>query len=230
MAPKSVGKSIPDVDRLGAIKFLPAFVLGPLVWSMICAPAAHFIYKNGNTELFEKNIARMVDNEQGYTLLAAVLFNLVVVWVNSYPMLYKSMVMRFSSGNLRANMQIYKAAGGSAESPYVILETSGPVGKYNRANRSLTHLVENSIPVALFIPLCGSIFPLPTLQLTAAFGLGRVLHQIGYASIGYGAHAPGFVLAEFAKFTMQMLCVLAADKSLALGWFQAAAIALKMEL
>ena len=35
--------------------------------------------------------------------------------INNYPMLYKSMIMRFSSGNLRANMQIYKQHGGEVK-------------------------------------------------------------------------------------------------------------------
>ena len=67
---------------------------------------------------------------------------------------------------LRANMQIYKPATPlklDPPEPFVVLETVGPVGSYNRANRSLTHFTENSIPVALFILLCGGVFPLPTL-------------------------------------------------------------------
>jgi len=215
---------------MGAVKFFPAFVLSPIVMSAIGGAIAWWFYANGNKELFDRNIARLAETEQGYTYLAAALFNLAVSWVNSYPMFYKSMVMRFLSGNLRANMAIYKQTGKAAADGYVVLETAGPVGSYNRANRSLTHMVENSIPVALFLPLCGAVFPFPTLVLTAVFGLGRVLHQIGYASIGYGAHGPGFALADVAKFAMQMLCVLAADKSLGLGWFAGAASALKMEL
>ena len=50
------------------------------------------------------------------------------------------------------------------------------------------------------ILLSGSIFPFPTLVLTSVFGAGRILHQFGYATIGYGAHAPGFVLASVATF------------------------------
>lgn len=46
--------------------------------------------------------------------------------------------MRLSSGNLRANMMIYKQLG-SKDGQYVVLETEGPVGCYNRANRSLFH-------------------------------------------------------------------------------------------
>merc|ERR1719350_1958304 len=129
-------------------------------------------------------------------------------------MLYKTMVMRFGSGNLRANMMIYKTAGADATAPYVILETEGPVGAYNRANRSLTHLIENSLPVILCVLLAGRVFALPTLALTAVFAAGRILHQIGYASIGYGAHAPGFFLAMLSTGVLEGLCLLVAAKNL----------------
>ena len=49
------------------------------------------------------------------------------------------------------------------------------------------------------------------------------MHQIGYASIGYGAHAPGFAVALAALSTLMMLCVLAADKSLGYGLYDGAA-------
>jgi len=220
-------KAIPEVDNFGRLKFLPAFVLGPVVSAALGGAAAWYLYSTGNTELFDRNIARLAETEQGYTHLAAALFSFIVDWINTYPMFYKTMVMRFTSGNLRANMQIYKRAGKDAnEDGYVVLETSGPVGSYNRANRSLTHFVENSIPMALFIPLCGAVFPFPTFLLTALFGFGRIMHQIGYASIGYGGHGIGFAIASLAKATMQMLCVLAADKSMQLGWAAQAVTAL----
>ncbi len=215
-------RGIPPVDALGFLKFLPVFFLGPLITSAIGSAIAWRIYTRGNTELYDKNMAKLTEGELGYTLAAAAVFNLAVAWVNGYPMLYKTKIMRFTSGNLRANMQIYKQYGQDAGSGYVLLETQGPVGSYNRANRSLTHLVENSIPVAVLLVLCGSVFPFPTLVLTALFGVGRVLHQIGYATIGYGGHGLGFALAEVGRFAMQGLCLLAADRSLGLGAHEAA--------
>ena len=80
-----------------------------------------------------------VQGEQGYLYAAAAVFGLMVSWVNQYPMLYKHKVMRLSSGNLRANMMIYKELGAKGDAPYIGLETDGPVGCYNRANRSLFH-------------------------------------------------------------------------------------------
>jgi len=219
---ESAELGIPPVDALGFLKFLPAFVLGPVITSAIGSTIAWRIYTRGNTEIYDRNIAKLAENDLGYTLLAAAVFNLAVVWVNNFPMLYKTKIMRFTSGNLRANMQIYKQHGKNAASGYVLLETQGLVGSYNRANRSLTHMVENSIPVAVFLVLCGTVFPFPTLVLTALFGFGRILHQFGYAAVGYGGHGLGFALAEVGRFTMQGLCLLAADRSLGLGAHEAA--------
>ena len=199
-----VEKGMPEVDALGWLKFVVPFLLTPVVFSAIGGAIAWYIYTHGNTTLYDRNILRLSETEQGWTYLAAAVFNLVVYWVNNYPMLYKSMVMRFSSGNLRANMQIYKQYSQQPDAGYVLLETQGPVGAYNRANRSLAHFVENSIPMALFVVLCGAVFPFPTLIATCVFGGGRVLHQVGYATIGYGAHTPGFTIAVTAQFTLQM--------------------------
>ena len=77
--------------------------------------------------------------EHGYLYAAAAVFGVMVSWVNQFPMLYKHKVMRLNSGNLRANMMIYKELGAKEDAPYVGLETQGPVGCYNRANRSLFH-------------------------------------------------------------------------------------------
>ena len=168
-------------------------------------------------------IAKLVDGEQGWTHLAAAVLALVTGWINTYPMMYKHMIMRTTSGNLRANMMIYKQSGVDAsKSGYVLLETQGPVGSYNRANRSLTHFVENSIPMALLIVLCGDVFPFPTFVLTVLFAIGRMLHQSAYAAIGYGAHGLGFAISDCSKMAATMLCVFAADKSLGLGWHDAA--------
>eukprot|EP00928_Gymnodinium_smaydae_P031289 TRINITY_DN23003_c0_g2_i1.p1 TRINITY_DN23003_c0_g2~~TRINITY_DN23003_c0_g2_i1.p1 ORF type:complete len:234 (+),score=47.74 TRINITY_DN23003_c0_g2_i1:69-770(+) len=209
----SVQDGVPEIDSLGFIKFLPAFVITCALPRVVGLFAARWIYKNGKTALYDKNIAGLAEDE-GYVYAAAAIFGLMITWINNYPMLYKSMVMRFGSGNLRANMMIYKEAGSDEKAPYVVLETEGPVGSYNRANRSLTHLVENSLQVVLAVVLAGRIFALPTFFLTAIFAVGRVFHQVGYASIGYGAHAPGFLLASLSTAALEGLCMIVAAKNL----------------
>ena len=197
-------------------------IIGQAILDMIVGYAiACRVYTQGNTALFDKNIVKLAEGELGYTLIAAAVFNLTVHWINNYPMIYKSMIMSLNGGNLRANMQIYKQSGKDASSGYVVLETEGAIGSYNRANRSLTHMVENSIPMAVMLVLCGSVFPFPTLALTGLFGVGRVMHQVGYATVGYGGHGLGFVISQIARCSMQGLCLLAADRSLNLGVHQA---------
>ena len=197
-------------------------IIGQAILDMIVGYAiACRVYTQGNTALFDKNIVKLAEGELGYTLIAAAVFNLTVHWVNNYPVIYKSMIMSLKGGNLRANMQIYKQSGKDASSGYVVLETEGAIGSYNRANRSLTHMVENSIPMAVMLVLCGSVFPFPTLALTGLFGVGRMMHQVGYATVGYGGHGLGFVISQIARCSMQGLCLLAADRSLNLGVHQA---------
>lgn len=209
---------VPSIDSWGFIKFLPAFVLTCCFPRVLGAFAARWIYNNGKTSLYAKNIAGLAEDE-GYLFVAAVIFGLVVTWINNYPMLYKTMVMRFGSGNLRANMMIYKTAGSDSTAPYIVLDTEGPVGAYNRANRSLTHFTENALPVVLCILLAGRVFAMPTLILTAVFAVGRILHQVGYASIGYGAHTPGFVLAMLSTSVLEGLCIIVAAKNLGYNSF-----------
>ena len=197
-------------------------IIGQAILDMIVGYAiACRVYTQGNTALFDKNIVKLAEGELGYTLIAAAVFNLTVHWINNYPMIYKSMIMSLKGGNLRANMQIYKPFDKDASCGYVVLETEGAIGSYNRANRSLTHMVENSIPMAVMLVLCGSVFPFPTLALTGLFGVGRVMHQVGYATVGYGGHGLGFVISQIARGSMQGLCLLAADRSLNLGVHQA---------
>merc|ERR1719473_1741107 len=113
-------------------------------------------------------------------------------------------------------MMIYKEAGN--KDSVVILETEGGVGAYNRANRSLTHFIENSLPVILCLALAGNIFPFPSFVLAAVFTGGRILHQLGYASPkGYGAHAPGFLLAFIATMALEGLCLFVALSNLGVG-------------
>lgn len=64
----------------------------------------------------------------------------LMAWVNLYPTVLKARIMK--GGNPRANMYIYKVFG--PQEYLVFLEEEGDIGRYNRANRSLHHLIEYS--------------------------------------------------------------------------------------
>ena len=126
-----------------------------------------------------------------------------------YPMIWKSQVMRGKSGNLRANMYLFKATGDGASPNAVVMDTDGVAGSYNRANRSMHHFGEN-VPAFLATAFVASpIWPVPVFCLTVIYAIGRVMHQVGYSNKGYGGHGAGFGLATLAQLTLTGFCFLA---------------------
>ena len=119
---------------------------------------------------------------------------MLVFFQNTFPTQYKARVMRGKSGNLRANMFIYKhAAEGNSESA-IVYDEAGDVGLYNRSNRALYHFIENSSPMILSIILASFVYAVPIFVLTMIYVVGRIIYSIGYTSKGYGGHVPGFIL------------------------------------
>lgn len=129
-------------------------------------------------------------SDQQYVLLSVWFFNLALNIVNMWPMVYKAAIMK--GGNIRANMYIYKVA--EEDGKTVVLDEEGDVGIYNRANRSLHHMVENSIGFCAAAILAGAYYPKPVFGLSVIFAIARVMHQCGYTT-GYGGHGIGFALA-----------------------------------
>ena len=143
-----------------------------------------------------------------------IVFNLTVQWMNNYPMRYKEQVMEGGAHNLRANMFVYRLATEDPnESSAVVLQEDGDLGKYNRANRSTYHFLENCMGFLSSLPILGFIFLKPTIALVFLFCAGRILHQIGYTIKGYGGHVIGFVLALFAQLTVIGLLIVACTKT-----------------
>ena len=170
------------------------------------------IYKYGSTAAYDKKIAAAVAHDGHWIYLAVVVFGRLVALINTYPMSWKGKVMRMKSGNLRSNMYIYKQVGDKAADNAVVLEDGGDVGGYNRANRSLHHMVETFGVLVVGLALAGAVFPFPVFVLTCLFAVGRVMHQVGYTT-GYGSHGLGFMVANMiALNALEGLCLLVALK------------------
>mmetsp|Transcript_6862 Transcript_6862/g.22795 ORF Transcript_6862/g.22795 Transcript_6862/m.22795 type:complete len:221 (+) Transcript_6862:186-848(+) len=195
----------------GEAKARMAITMFSVVPAVIGASGAYAIYAFGS---YAGKIAVLKDGDLGYLYLAGWLYGRVVGFLNKYPMVAKARVVRGDSGNLRANMQIYKQIGEKAMPNAIVLETDGDVGAYNRANRSLQHFVETTPDFIVALGLAGYVFPKPTLALTALFGLGRFLHMTGYQK-GYGKHAPGFAIASLTSEILGGLVLVAAVASFA---------------
>lgn len=190
-------------------KFVGVFMVGSPAIGFALALAIHALVPNHS---YEKKLAIVQEYELQYLYLGAFLIVRTVMFVNLFPMIFKGRIMRGNSGNLRANMYIYKVAGPSSEPPkMVVLDDGGDVGSYNRANRSLTHMVENMPSALLALLLAGAMYPKAILGLCACFGAGRVMHAVGYTK-GYGSHGAGFGLASLSAFAAEGLLLVTVFK------------------
>eukprot|EP00242_Pyramimonas_sp_CCMP2087_P003729 CAMPEP_0198212460 /NCGR_PEP_ID=MMETSP1445-20131203/26160_1 /TAXON_ID=36898 /ORGANISM="Pyramimonas sp., Strain CCMP2087" /LENGTH=219 /DNA_ID=CAMNT_0043886909 /DNA_START=132 /DNA_END=791 /DNA_ORIENTATION=+ len=180
---------------------------------LIGSGIAFAIYTFGDTAAYTKKIALVTQFEMHYAYLAAFIFSRMVNFINVYPMIWKSRVMKMKSGNLRANMSIFREYNSDK---VVVLDDGPDTGRYNRANRSLTHLTENGMGLCVGMLLACFCFPFPTLVLICAFAVGRLSHQIGYSNYGYGAHGAGFGIATVAAVTLDGLLLGVAMKGFGL--------------
>ncbi|CAJ1423117.1 unnamed protein product [Effrenium voratum] len=198
-------------------EFNPGAAIGMLVGftvipRLIGIGVAFAIFNWGSTAKYQAHLARVGDSTYAYLYFAVVLFSVMVGFINLFPTYFKSKIMKFDAGNLRANPFVFHVNDSSNKT--VVLQEEGAVGEYNRANRSLQHFGENSAGAMMCMIFAGFIFPFPVAVLTIILVFGRIFHQIGYATGGYGKHAPGFMLASIASVTMEGLVLVAGIKLL----------------
>jgi hypothetical protein len=204
-------RGLPIMDKKsngGSIKTI-VLVLGAT--TLISAGAAYSIhYYFVDSTVFDKKIDLIKSQECQWIYASAWIFSKLVQSLNMIPMAFKSKIMTEKSGNLRANMILYRSLNKKDES-LIGMETEGAVGEYNRANRSLHHFVESSAGFLLGFALAAYAFPKPAFCAMSAFCAGRFLHQLGYSK-GYGSHGAGFVLSMIASTTIDGLNLFVAGK------------------
>lgn len=217
-APKSphAKEGLPKIDKSKKVdgsKFL--FMVAPL---MVVVPAtlgvamAFTIFTFGDTAKYESRMALVAEWDMHYAYMAAAVVGMVVRLINMYPMRYKSAIMKSDSENLRSNMFVYKAIGPDAAQHHVVFDDEGDVGKYNRANRSLHHMVENHAIILAGLVLGSFVFPGATLGCTCLWAVGRFFHQSFYAESGYGSHGAGFMMAFVSSICLEGMLTLTAAK------------------
>lgn len=144
-------------------------------------------------------MVQAMDLKWGY--LALVVLNLTVTMVNFVPTGYKNGL----KGNLRSNPFYFQTT--DDKQTMVVYKEDGFHGKYNRANRSVQHMVENFGAFLATVGPVGWVFPKQTFGVVSMFCAGRILHQKGYTE-GYGKHAIGFVLSLMAILIVEGLALL----------------------
>jgi len=156
----------------------------------------------GSNDKLASKIATIRELDLQWLYLALVVLGRTISLLNFVPTGYKSGM----KGNIRSNPFFYQTTDGSKTR--VVFQDDGAIGMYNRSNRSIQHMVENSGGFFAAIGPVGYLFPKQTFAATLSFCFGRILHQKGYTS-GYGSHAPGFVLHLLSLLTVEGLALLA---------------------
>eukprot|EP00668_Euglena_longa_P004711 GGOE01005499.1.p1 GENE.GGOE01005499.1~~GGOE01005499.1.p1 ORF type:complete len:234 (+),score=59.52 GGOE01005499.1:34-702(+) len=101
--------------------------------------------------------------------------------------------------------------------PYVLLETAGDVGRFNRFQMAVDSYVE-CLPLAVaYIVLMGSVFPLPTFLCTAVFLLSSLASGTQYAQAP-PRHKFGSVIIYLSMTVIEGLLLLSAGKALAIQY------------
>ena len=162
---------------------------------------------NANHVLTKIALVRVYDLQWLY--LSLFVLCRTVAYINMYPMVFKARVFLRKSGNLRANMYIFKQIGDGAKGDVaVVLQDEGDAGMYNRANRSLHHFTESASTTVAAVLLAGFVYPAVTFALAVLTAIGAVWHQRGYSRGGYGKHGGGFGVRTLAGAMVEGLLLI----------------------
>lgn len=156
-----------DASEASARKTVAGFTV---VASAVGLGIGAAIYYVGGKAAADEKIAAVTKEDLAWAYLAAWFFARTVQFANFYPVIAKARVMRAKSGNLRANMYVFKSSGENAVPGVVVMAAEGDVGKYNRANRSLHHLTVRALPVPGDGPTPVLKSPLPSARVALAAG------------------------------------------------------------
>jgi len=171
---------------------------------LIGTALAYGLVKLDSADKYRVKMTEISGDDRHWLFLAVVVFGRMIAYVNFFPAGYKNHM----KGNLRSNPFIYTIRGGAKdnEDNIVSFEEEGDIGKYNRANRSIHHMIENYGSFLVGFVLAGNVFPKSVFSLVCIFSLGRIAHQAGYTQ-GYGKHAIGFLLSTLSIVTLEGLCL-----------------------
>lgn len=151
-----------------------------------------------NARAAKMDIVESMDLRWVYASL--VLLGRTIALLNFVPTGYKNGL----KGNIRSNPFFFESSDGKL----VLYKEDGFHGKYNRSNRSVQHMVENSGAFWAAVGPVGWLFPRQTFGCVVTFCVGRIVHQKGYSG-GYGKHALGFIFSTLSVLTLEGLALLA---------------------
>jgi len=154
--------------------------------------------------IYDSKIQTIRDGDLQWLYLGLVLLGRMIVFLNFVPIRYKNGL----KGNIRSNPFFFETVEGEkGKKTMVLYQEEGSNGKYNRSNRSIQHMIENSGAFFATIGPVGFVFPKQTCAIVAVFCVGRIVHQKGYSQ-GYGNHGLGFVISLLSIAALEGLALI----------------------
>ena len=117
-------------------------------------------------------------------------------------------------------LQVFTPAG-SPPLPYVMFETEGDLGRFNRAQRAVQNYLEYVPALGLYVVLAGYVFPRPVCVCTALYIVCRILMAVQYAQSATGRQK-GFMLSQLSASVIEGLLLICAGKALQIEFAAAA--------
>ena len=187
----------PNYPKLAGIVFFMLAIGTGLAYGL-------FHLDRSKQEIYEAKFQTLRDGDLQWLYLGLVLLGRTIALLNFVPTGYKNGL----KGNVRSNPFFFETVEGEkGKKTMVLYQEEGTNGMYNRANRSIQHMVENSGAFFATIGPVGFVFPKQTCAIVALFCAGRIIHQKGYSK-QYGKHSLGFVLSVLSISSVEGLALI----------------------
>lgn len=165
------------------------------------------IYLFGQTSKYDMKIDILSQGDLGWVYLG--------VFVSKIGMMAINTNLGVSRKECKVNVpdqQVYKVYG-LENAGYVLMETEGILGKFNRAQRALQNYFEQQPLYFVYFLLAGYVFPLPAFVLASIFSIFRTVGAVGYTKAA-DDRMKGNILAGFSMAALEGLVLLAGVKAL----------------
>lgn len=172
---------------------------------------AFAVHGFGSTSKYDAKIDTLAVGDYGWVYMALVVMKVchLVTGVN----------LGTSRKECKVNLpdqHVYKVYQPNGDKPigYVLMETEGTIGRFNRAQRAVQNNVEIMPLIVANFFLAAYVFPFPAFVALAWFGVCRVVYAYGY-TLAPKSRMSGTMLAMFGQQTLEGLVLLAGVKALA---------------
>jgi len=153
-------------------------------------------------EATEKKIDTLAALDLGWLYLSVFALKNLAWFINAQQ------VQCRSEANIGAPDQYVYRVVGQTETPIVLMESDGALGRWNRAQRALQNLNENMAPLTAYAVLAAFVVPKAAFMCTITYGCCRVMYTRGYVNSSLNGTVKS---GRFAGFLLQQTALAALE-------------------